>query len=595
MRRIYLPLLLAILTCAVSLPAYAITAKDLVGKRYAILYIGNVADDGLGVDYDSGEIVQGASENQIILKNFHDGFDIPMTVSNNRLSISNNVSLGAGTWSGQSWKNLTIKKAARYSYDDDVETGYLNGIKTTQWYYGYRNVSGDIISNPCTFDPEVRCDYFKFNDPFAAVFTYLNGGQDFLLYGRMDLFVYDTNATAKAYNGTKVVGDYPVRLTYDTDEDGDIMEILNWFDRGVGYENSVSDHTTYINIPVANIYEDGTLDIPVIPIGGEIESGGMWAQGYYSDYFAVTNTQCNAYGHYSSDRDSKGTRVQGTWTEGGVRHKLDNDFWLTHGGMQRTLEDPRSYTFLKPAVLQSGTKDVLESCDKVVITEDEPRDVTHELTLSLNTCYKFDLDGERYFYAEGSVNPGENTKYVDRYELCMVPGFHSSIAGLAQHPETGLAGATVIPDEYFIEKNTSSAYGEPALDFKVRVPASAFNAVDDNDRYSYFVKIHYRQSGASASSAAAPQAAPAYGDLFPSFGALAQKEIPTSVDSLVAVGVKVSAAPGCIIVDGAEGSAVAVYNLAGIKVYEGGSQRIAVVPGVYMVKINNDIIKIIVK
>jgi len=334
---------------------------DLVGKRYAVIFLGHAADAGMGSGYAGGAIEAGSSNTEIILKDFHLGFDLPVNVSGNKLEILNAVT--STTTTMPEYNTMQFYGVVRHSNNDYGYGGFDDmGRYVYTNNYGYMRHSSGIISEKYTFDTDTSCDYFRFNSPFCTVIEDNSGNRHPWLFGGMLVYVYEPNAMARAYLGDELMTTYPVRLSFGTEGFDSLfgVRIVNWFDRGVGYDNISADNAVQMSNAMADIdIADHTSYLKRMPVGGYYETGSDWQTPGDERYYKVWRTSLSKrYDDYAVDYKTPHTGANGEFSlEGTVHHRLADEYWVTDGGKQTTHEPPLVFTFHNPGILRQSDTD----------------------------------------------------------------------------------------------------------------------------------------------------------------------------------------------------------------------------------------------
>ncbi|MCH5346252.1 MAG: hypothetical protein J1E63_04045 [Muribaculaceae bacterium] len=212
-----------------------------------------------------------------------------------------------------------------------------------------------------------------------------------------------------------------------------------------------------------------------------------------------------------------------------------------------------------------------------MVIYEKTNEITHSVSVQL---LDKDYRAGDQLYIRGQIYAGENDKYVDHYELYMVPGNVSSVTSNT-HKTTGLVGAMNISDSKFWSSFTkSAAKGASAEEDETDNKAAELNADGKfnlvipeadmktagltpsvNGGYTIFVKTHYTTASG----------------LEPTFHAL------TYVDNRNATGVD--------MIEVEDSNAPAIYfNMNGQQV---NGKNMA--PGIYIKKQGNKTTKVVVK
>lgn len=275
------------------------------------------------------------------------------------------------------------------------------------------------------------------------------------------------------------------------------------------------------------------------------------------------------------------------------RHNSAAHGWVTNGGKRRTFAG-NTISLGGFALYAQGTQ-VTQYFDNIYksrcyggadIAIDG--DVTLGVDMTLDHCYK----NEHAIIATGTMNVLANDKYVDHYELWMLPGHHDNIIGKtdfnhSQYGHTGGMRIDTFDDEVFATETNAAVRRAPAaiehaVPFAKRIPREMIEdrTLNDNDQYSFYVKAVYKDDSG----------------LTPTFHALNFISAQTVVDDLATPGAfaTVSAGSGCIVIEGSDLPAE-VYTPSGAQIYTGSDRNIAVAPGLYIVRVGATTAKVLVK
>lgn len=206
---------------------------------------------------------------------------------------------------------------------------------------------------------------------------------------------------------------------------------------------------------------------------------------------------------------------------------------------------------------------------------------SRDVTLSAD----IDLTRTSYTAAEGlglggSIVTLANGKYVDNYDLYLVAGNHTSVAGNDSFNDAEMGHSAAIALGTY-ETEVPAAHNVAAdRDFNVQVPASVISQIDSEGKgdYTLFAKANYKN------------------DLTPTFHAMTpiKAQIDTGVSSILAGEETVKAGVGFITVAGFE-SNVRILNLQGATVYNGGNATVELPAGIYIVNGGNTSVKVAVR
>lgn len=217
--------------------------------------------------------------------------------------------------------------------------------------------------------------------------------------------------------------------------------------------------------------------------------------------------------------------------------------------------------------------------------------ITPEIQIEMDDA-GYAVNSEDGLYVSGTIKPvnihPEVEQYIDHYELYVADEAHSTVSNKATNNETGLSRGFNIHNEEFEvgyeqEKSRAAATAGPTDEIKFQKLIRPENLPADfnyNPGHTLFVKTYYKAGSG----------------LTPSFHALTPlNNTTTGIDEIApADNVSVVAGEGVIKVSGAEGT-VEVYNAAGVQVYAGTDNEIAVAAGLYIVKAGNKATKVVVR
>lgn len=249
-------LLSAALACSAVFSASAVTVNDLVGKKCAVVLYGTDMTGEHGIQSaDAYDVVKGTTNNQIVLKGFHGSFDLPLTLSNNKLSIDHSgryTGLANGEFPGYTCLigGRTYQKTAYTCF-------YINGqIDYTDCYTP--NLSGTTASTTLQRDEDAKlysCQFSNYNSSksiengFILYFQAADGSNYIESYGKIEMLFYDDMGKVITEtdnnNNTSQYAGYAFAESENADGTGSAA-VRNLLDVGCFYE---SDYTISGNLP----------------------------------------------------------------------------------------------------------------------------------------------------------------------------------------------------------------------------------------------------------------------------------------------------------------------------------------------------------
>lgn len=331
---------------------------------------------------------------------------------------STSISQGAYNWNREETFVLSITNDSA----GNIVFGHLPSHATSgRGYFIYKwnaSTPGDCAAMviDCTFAPPA---YYM-----AANAGYANGYAS----DRFDDYKYLSSAAASATapKGAQRIRteerNYPVLVNWN--ESAHTFSIINFANLGFGYN------------PTAQDIQDGTFaDNGTLTLGND-NIFYRWNTGYYGEsgfdgYYPTTFVpQSNTIGT---------AKVTGTWEAVEVKHNSVAHHWVTNGGERRTIEGIEMT--LNPFTLLNSANIVNKATNlkydggyfdtSILFGNDATADV--ELVLEDFGC------SDSQVRVKGHIVTNKNDKYVDHYELCMVPGKYSSI-----HSHEGFKDADAI-------------------------------------------------------------------------------------------------------------------------------------------------------
>lgn len=524
----------------------------------------------------SGETqFQYVSETKIALTGmFDDGCRVVFTLAKDGVEAAdgNQLLLTSTTKTTNGGYNYTLYKAVlqdsgKYGYYNRTDVSWTGTITEKEDQSGYKIIFEPARTVPSIFAPgdlsagilhEYELETYEPNGWMTTQSVYQ------LLYG-----VVERNKK------------YPVRI--DFNEDG-TMTFLNLGNIGKAVKSAT------LSEPLKGTYSNGTFDIPATTAvwACEIAYGGI----HWASYSFGT---VNSYSYSSISFNSSG--VKGTYTENkSLGHSTDkNSYWVTNGGNCRTTKG-RTLTVANFGGKSTNTYNTSNPYTPLFInnTVDMTEDLTLDVDFTLNECGH---DGR--VYANGTVTSIKNFENVEKYEIYMVAGCHSSItdhAGFTAWHSDGHTSAmkiyakdftdyatTFVPSDNRAEvKTAAEAPVSPAdFTFNVLIPQADIEAAHGSSSAdnTFYVKAYYNNG------------------IEPTFHRMRYADKVTSIDAPLTTGdttVSITGGYGEIIA-GCNNTQLEVYTLSGTVVYAGNGGHIAVAPGIYIVRAGAQVEKVTVK
>lgn len=583
-------LLLSALALAFMAPAAsAITVDDLDGKTCAQIFAGNHSENGLPRVGCSGKFRK-INNTTVAVDNFFEDYTVTFTLSNNKLTLNvgslSNPTQYKPTKGGSGY--LVMYNVVGYS---STLTNIYTGAKTTYYRYQPTSARSTFASNAYA-NLGARGYGFTFDGTSntassgACYFALVPNDEDNrgMVFYNFSLIVQDNNGYAIESDGTT----YPVN--YDIEEN--TINFLNFYNLGVPYSIDFSGPKMAFSPTIsATLNQDGTFTIPAQVIGGaregrfqgysptEVDLGDRGTGNVSGAGWGYTNYPLEEYNFYLCSNNNGKGNITGKAYTGRLNHVANGNYW----GSDSKLNGSTLKTY-KGEVLSVGNMkiyddfngSILKNTSSVLFVRDLNAEITHGVEL-VKKEYGYDNIGDnngKYLYINCDLVNARNADYVESYDLYVVPGKYTSVAGKDFASADGHVNGTLIDVEKYStsfvpdEKdhlNTKSVASNPDgnVNFTVLVPEKELNATDANGVYSVYVRANYKEESG----------------LEPTFHALtALGEKTTGVESVITNGNEDEDAP------------VVYFNMNGIQV-----SGDALTPGLYIRRQGNTATKVLVK
>ncbi len=599
----FLLTLMACLAISFALPpaARALTAAGLDGLYYGAYMVGMAdANCELPRDQFAGKFELRGS--QLYMTNFWRGFDMPVTIQDDAIVLTTHKAIpdnGNGLYSGGTIKcePATVYKLTN-PYAAASGSGCYQGV-----FYGYSALdsryavtlknkapgsSTEGNSDRQTEDNIYADCKYRFVTDSYLVMTMNYGGDKYFCGDGLRVYVFDTNSKATEYVDNEISDTYMVDVEIDPLYPNSAV-IKNVAAYGINFKNNIVNgkvSTTLVWVDADLDYEEETVIMPAQYLGGDTLNGvdyygdpvysgkgNLYSGSYYNRtrYNAVWYAEAYYYPVLEdisignpNDSDIIG-RI--TSRESEHRNVEENHWHKAHGGKLETWHKMNfefdNMTLWSQFTGQNAT--IIGSVDKTVYETPYDYEYTHDAKLSLSWFAQNDTQ----FGFGGAVSGRVKSRYIDSYDLYVMPGTYTSIDELTTHHDTGIEGAELL---YSGIKNVSrSADEENAAftipDMLVKRPASI--SFEPNRNYTLFLKANYNNG------------------LHPTYHAMTiAGDIPTGVGTIMEDGPMMIVRPvgGGVEVSGYEGM-VEVYSVAGTCVFSGVADGLIELPqGTYIVR-----------
>lgn len=326
-----------------------------------------------------------------------------------------------------------------------------------------------------------------------AHYAALNKGyQNGYASDRFDNYKYYSSAAASetAPKGARRISSkertYPVLVKWN--DSAKTFSIINFANLGFGYNPTSQD------IMTGTFNADGTCTLDKENLYYRLNYGGSYGESGFEGYYATK---------FVPKSNTVGTaKVTGTWQTVDVRHNPVAHHWVTNGGERRTLEGKEmtfdSYTILNAGGINNKYTNLKFDGGYFDTKLLFGSDVTNDVELVIDDFGTSTTQAR----VVGHIVTNSNDKYVDHYEVCIVPGKYSSING-----DTGFKDPTAEDGHPSAVNLFSTDYDyTSAKEHKVaRADASAashdytFDKIidksevgsDPSDNYTFFIKTVY--------------------------------------------------------------------------------------------------------
>lgn len=572
---------------------------------------GNVTIYGLPDLTSGSDVIEKISDSKIRITNFLGRYaSVEFSVSGNK------VSLAQGTQVTVPSENLTT-----YLYRGAVAEGGLTrvyGYESYGLYYQFKKRSGggyymyDTIDG--TWDGQFvyseKGSYLQFPNILIETQDNENLEDNTQIFKTAQVAFIEANADVTDTNTSyyrNTVEDSETRsykarvVEYDNNTlefvnfngEGEALQIVRSsnpyvakFSKIKGSFTEALDGTRTVTIPgliVRYMYDNTTDNLwAMYDDGIDVWSKYIMSPG---DKFEVFDLYA---GGYKSASDYKGD-IKGTWTiDGDPSHSVNGGGWTAEmGGSVKTFV-PSTIKFDSYAIYNEtvgkdyfgNSNGVLWKVDNTVF-KNVPREITHSASISLQPVDNNESD--EYAKITGNVAFAKNPRYVDSYELYMIPENVSNISGKEDDFSDADKGHVngVCLTEYEQAVPAALEEGNPNRNFELHIPYDIMKLNENGDNSQFemtlYAKANYKPETGLA----------------PTFHALTPVtvSIPTGVADLNSDYVRVSGGNGVIFAN----ATVEVFNMAGQKIYEGNDSEIPAAAGVYLVRAAQKTFKVIVK
>lgn len=480
-------------------------------------------------------------------------------------------------------------------YFPNYNTGYYVGTVIgqyfeTEYYYGMIiPLETDYYGNNYYY-PEL---YFENYDDFCkmpATIYDLGGGHyginlerpfQVIMYDNNDNYVHDT-----FYNGLYFEtfdANATVDVTYTDNQWGEEVEasFTAYFD--IKKDNTL-EVTNWGNLGESYIVNKDWSYGPTAWTGKwSIEDpDDMW-MFIKADESGQLVSNGNALSRYTGSRwDGSDIKdIYGEISLDNVRHEnATNSRWASNGGPLRTYSsftvDFEDWDAVAPGSQRINSKyrnNVVRHYSNTFVEVDKA-DITHDVSLNIPRFGfgPIDNSGKEYMYVEATITPNNNSRFVESYDLFVVPGLYNyaTTSEFNDKDRGHSKGFFIDPDFYtynYVSKSyvISSYAAETEEDGTINIarliPADDLEGYINNEKkYTFYLRTIYTpESG-----------------LEPSFHALTSSPIPTGVEDIL---------DSCN-----EDAPVVYYNLNGVQM-DGDN----LTPGIYIRRQGTETTKVVVK
>lgn len=616
--------LMASLAISFALPTTAnaeITAADLDGLYYGAYMVGMAdAERSSATDQFSGTFELRGS--QLYMTNFLECVDMPVTIEGNNLTLS--CSEYDAVISGLVNPQISVERSMNrwiidnpyYAYNGEAHQRYGSyyGYKRADVEYGESRNSvqltfsdnlGSSEADRMTDVSRLESSSYKYR---LATDQYIHAeykvGGIYNTYGTWDgmrVYVFEANGIAKQTNTDGSVTTYGIGVDMSPGEPEKVI-FKNIFNKGVSFHNDydnngASNWRTILSWVEGTIdYDNNTITIPEQTVGGYVKrQNGLeqdtwyfyvadrwgYLDEYCADWYMVSSRKPDVYNYYINGSDDNDLVGRVTYKDLDHYTESDNHWSQKHGGQLRTLHK-LNFEFEDITLWEwdrtNGRANKIATSQTVFET---PLDFeyTHDAQLQLDW---FAQDKDKIGLG-GSIVSRVNNRYVESYDLYIMPGSHTSIqdVDINTHHDIGIEGAELIASglrpsistySEGDDKDSVITFGDVVVDRPV--------PYNPNRDYTLYLKANYNN------------------DLHPSYHAMTlTANIPTGIIDLEDYNpaLKVRAVEGGILVEGCDGE-VEVFSVAGQGIFAGHADgAISLDCGLYIVRAGNRTWKVNVK
>lgn len=461
--------------------------------------------------------------------------------------------------------------AGDYSYNfglrDVVYNSYYNSYRNSGYLWG-GTISEDEESYTITFNP-LKLTFYN-NSGYSLGDNYFDAIN--IIIPKESKYEFNANVTDRLKS---VDRSYPAHVEIDWNTGKFYME--NFACSGLAIHSSL----TSINTCESTLTGITGTITPTTPTSGTIT---LPKQQVQADVKVGTSTITHYQVHLCpANATAPGASVYGTYTVQDYSHR-DADRWHKNSGgnlvterlLNVELDDYKMMTSDGYVNLQPWYNTKMEIADEYTA---DPTFGTYTVTTS---------EGWLHF----NVNIAEkNEAHVGDYDLYIVPGTKSTIAGDSEflHTNHGHARAININQLGEVPATAAAAASTNGVVNVTRVVAPEdfkdFGWSDDEisearkGNFSMYIRARYNNSNLEHT----------YHNLTPVRNTVTGIEEVAASSSLAARG-----GNGIITIEGTS-SLIEVYNLSGVCVYSGYNTEIEVNPGLYIVRADNQTVKVSVR
>lgn len=602
--------------------ASAVTVDDVNGRYAALQFIGNTALQGLPEGSNTVYLVK-TGTNTMRMEHFMGYYDINVTLNADgtlTMPLKQTLTSADGT------RTLKIYKAPyiNYSWKHNNANGW-SIVKPTgdnsQWYGYDRSTDASLQTTAYQKLPHsifYGWQFGDFNTHLAFEETY-DGTTHYDVVREMQLHVMFMNSTATDSNNAT----YRVGIALNKDD----MFLANLMGAGIFHESykngSVWDTEWKYNLDAVIDNNTNTFTIPSQIVGGSSTAtnkgftsvtlkrgyGSSLAQISYNAY-VYTSANFQSYNKYICSSGGKngtifsGQPVTGSFTCGQPWHETEQEAsaWSSldniPGGYTHTYADVSLHlNHMKRFNMETSAW--MNDVDYTDILPDNDRlDITHQCYIDLSNCGIGTSDGRTVMFVKGKVESLMNNRFVDHYELWLMPGEATTyddtdffdttkghVNGICLDNDTFNTDYEAEADHYASADVSNLPLYDADGTFRRLIYTSDLGAADvvANPEYSLYVKTYYTPES----------------QLTPTFHA-ARKLVQDQITSLPQDALSNNQQPvininGCeLMVSGANG-AVDVVTTDGRLLYHGGDVTMTLPRGIYIVRTSSSARTILAK